>query len=121
MSAHRVLYISSVYVDIEADCVTLAFNIGSGSDDAEWGVQVYARENEPMDETSRDGQGFSFCQVFQYPCDFSNLAPQGCTQYIFGEEEGMISSYNFKGGDHLANQNQKICIRLKTKSNEVNL
>ncbi len=47
----------------------------------------------------------------QYPCDYSNLAPTGCTQYIFGESEGEIQSYNFKGNEHLANQNQKICIR----------
>ncbi len=75
----------------------------------------------------------------QYPCDFSNLAPSGCTQYIFGEPEGDIQasfifcqicffeicnlcyflpflfsqSYNFKGNDHLASQNQKICIRCR--------
>ena len=42
---------------------------------------------------------------------FSNLAPTGCTQWFYGEVEGQIQSFNFNGGQHLANQNQNICIR----------
>ena len=47
----------------------------------------------------------------QYSCDFVNLAPTGCTQYYFGATEGLIRTYNFEGGHHLADQNQNICVR----------
>ena len=52
-----------------------------------------------------------FFQVTQYSCDYPNLAPDGCTQYFFGETTGTVQSYNFEGGTHLANQNQNMCIR----------
>ena len=50
----------------------------------------------------------------QFSCDYENLAPQGCTQYHFGNDgEGTVESFNFNAGNgiHLANQNQAICIR----------
>ncbi len=50
-------------------------------------------------------------QVTQYNCDYDNLAPQGCTQYFFGSDTGILKTYNFDGGLHLANQDQAICIR----------
>ena len=47
-----------------------------------------------------------------------NLAPFGCTQYFWKQDsdsdgKGVISSYNYNGGQgyHLADQNQVICIR----------
>ena len=50
-------------------------------------------------------------QVTQYACDYSNLAPSGCTQYYFGSTTSSVQTYNFAGGQHLANQRQKICVR----------
>ena len=52
-------------------------------------------------------------RITQYACDYQNLAPSGCTEYLFGSSTGQISSYNFNNGNgyNLANQNQKICIR----------
>jgi hypothetical protein len=50
--------------------------------------------------------------VSQYRCDFSNLAPSGCTQYFFGPSgTGIVQTFNFDGRRHLANQNQEICVR----------
>merc|ERR1711983_28184 len=49
----------------------------------------------------------------QFDCNSRNLAPDGCTQYFFGGDTGTVRSYNFNNGNgqHLANQNQKICVR----------
>ena len=65
-------------------------------------------ENENKSISSGSNQ---FFQVTQYSCDYPNLAPDGCTQYFFGETTGTVQSYNFEGGTHLANQNQNMCIR----------
>ena len=43
----------------------------------------------------------------QYDCAFDNLAPAGCTQYFFGPTSGSVQTYNFAGGQHLANQKQQ--------------
>eukprot|EP00095_Tigriopus_kingsejongensis_P007417 snap_masked-scaffold905_size83035-processed-gene-0.11 protein:Tk07417 transcript:snap_masked-scaffold905_size83035-processed-gene-0.11-mRNA-1 annotation:"hypothetical protein DAPPUDRAFT_311633" len=51
-------------------------------------------------------------KVTQYSCDFSNLAPEGCTQYFFGPTENTVQTFNFQGSKHLADQSQNICIRL---------
>lgn len=47
----------------------------------------------------------------QYSCDFDNLAPDGCTQYFFGATNAVVQTYNFDGGNHLADQDQSICVR----------
>merc|ERR1719415_105426 len=58
--------------------------------------------------------------VRQYGCDYENLAPKGCDQYYFDNDDnnaldttGTVQSFNFNNGDgrHLANQDQTICIR----------
>ncbi len=49
-------------------------------------------------------------QVTQFACDFNNLAPSGCTQYFYGATTGTVKTFNF-GKEHLANQNQNICVR----------
>lgn len=56
---------------------------------------------------------FFSVQVTQFSCRFPNLAPTGCVQYLFGQDSGMIRSFNYQGGEgqHLANQDQQICIR----------
>ena len=52
-------------------------------------------------------------QVTQLSCNDVNLAPDGCTEWIFGPDMGIITTYNFNdgAGHQLANQNQNICIR----------
>ena len=50
-------------------------------------------------------------KVSQIRCDFINLAPSGCTQWFFGGSTGVVRTYNYAGGLHLAQQNQNICVR----------
>ena len=50
-------------------------------------------------------------QITQYDCNYDNLAPDGCTQYFWGETTDLVKTYNFDGGFHLAEQDQNICIR----------
>jgi len=76
-----------MYVDASEACNILAFQL-SGDAKRSWEIKIV-----------------------QLSCDFSNLAPTGCTQWFYGEVEGQIQSFNFNGGQHLANQNQNICIR----------
>ena len=75
-----------------ADCVDLTFQLGLTST-AQWKVRIT-----------------------QYEKGYENLAPFGCTQYFWKQDsdsdgKGTIKSYNYGGSFHLANQNQKICIR----------
>ena len=61
-------------------------------------------------------------EVTQFACDYENLAPQGCTQYFFGNSgAGTIESFNFNSGAgiHLANQNQMICIRREATMSKI--
>lgn len=53
----------------------------------------------------------SLFQITQYSCNFLNLAPDGCTQYFFGATSDTVQTFNYVGGQHLANQDQNICIR----------
>ena len=48
----------------------------------------------------------------QIPCDTDYTPPDNCLQY-FTAITGTVQSYNFNGGDgpHLADQDQRICIR----------
>ena len=82
-----------MYVDVKGgQCTTLAMSLGGAS--SQWDIQI----------TTLD-------------CDDTNLAPSGCTQYFYGAQSGQIKTFNWAGGEHLANQNQRICfryIRLKT-------
>jgi len=50
-------------------------------------------------------------RVTQLECGSDVLAPAGCTQYFYGSDSGTVNTYNYKGGYHLANQNQVQCIR----------
>eukprot|EP00095_Tigriopus_kingsejongensis_P006845 maker-scaffold82_size396747-snap-gene-2.39 protein:Tk06845 transcript:maker-scaffold82_size396747-snap-gene-2.39-mRNA-1 annotation:"hypothetical protein TcasGA2_TC015389" len=76
-----------MYVNFGSECMDLVFDLGSGTD-AEWTIQAS-----------------------QYECDYDNLAPTGCLQYMFGRDEGTIQSFNFDLDQHLADQRQKVCIR----------
>jgi len=80
-----------MYVDMGADCVDLTFQLSSTS--AQWKIRIT-----------------------QYESGYTNLAPFGCTQYYWKQDsdsdgKGKIQSYNWAGSYHLADQNQKICIR----------
>ena len=80
----------SVYIDATDACATLSFHLTDKAVAVErkWAVKIV-----------------------QYSCDYTNLAPKGCLQYFYGATTGTASSFNFEGGNHLANQNQKICVR----------
>ena len=41
-------------------------------------------------------------KITQVSCDSDKLAPEGCTQYFTGSTTGMVQSYNYDGGTHLA-------------------
>lgn len=64
-----------------------------------------------QDDVTDEIKGILCVQVTQYSCDFPNLAPEGCTQYYFGSTLDIVQTYNYVGGQHLANQDQQICIR----------
>ena len=53
-----------------------------------------------------------FCTPLMNACaQRDNLAPDGCTQYFFGSTTDLVKTYNFDGGQHLASQDQNICVR----------
>lgn len=83
-----------VYVDASrGDCNDLVFQLGGDPVDAD---AINRRWN---------------IKVTQYSCDFDNLAPSGCDQYFFGSSTGLVQTFNFDGGRHLADQNQVVCVR----------
>ncbi len=115
-----------MYVDASTSCNTLAFQLGNNGvgtnvQTRSWSIKVWG-------EGSGGERGGCFSlvnninhavspQATQYSCNYPNLAPDGCTQYYFGMNPGTVESYNYNNGNgnHLANQQQTICIRqLKT-------
>ena len=80
----------SVYVDASDMCNDLGFNLGSTGSTVtrSWTIKIT-----------------------QYDCNYDNLAPDGCTQYFWGQTTDTVQTYNFDSGAHLASQNQNICIR----------
>lgn len=83
-----------MYVSASEMCNTMNFKLGSGV----FGISALPQRNWKI-------------RVTQFECTYNNLAPQGCTQYFYGGTSGTVKSFNFDGGVHLAEQNQKICIR----------
>ncbi len=82
-----------MYVDSSEACNKLSFQlgttgVGTGLATRQWSIKVT-----------------------QYSCDFPNLAPDGCTQWYFGSGNQQIQTFNFDGGQHLANQDHNMCIR----------
>jgi len=81
-----------MYIDVPQDCALLSFHLdASSSATRQWNIEVT-----------------------QFSCDYENLAPQGCTQYYFGNAgAGTFESFNYNAGagKHLANQNQVVCFR----------
>ena len=93
----------SVYVDASADCNSMTFTL---SDTA----SVISARSWTV-------------RVTQYDAGFENLAPAGCTQYFWDKEDanGVLSSYNYNGGNgiHLADQKQVICIRREENKSQI--
>lgn len=92
-----------MYVDADTECNTLEFNLAIAVGGAQgvpdsYGVASLATRSWDM-------------TITQYECGHILQAPPGCTQYHHGALSGLVTSYNFAGSKHLANQNQKICIR----------
>eukprot|EP00095_Tigriopus_kingsejongensis_P004176 maker-scaffold47_size466558-snap-gene-0.17 protein:Tk04176 transcript:maker-scaffold47_size466558-snap-gene-0.17-mRNA-1 annotation:"hypothetical protein DAPPUDRAFT_316514" len=82
-----------MYLDSNENCNDLIFQLGaagrgSGIAQRQWSIKIT-----------------------QYSCDYPNLAPDGCTQYFFGPTTDTVQTYNFAGGQHLASQDQNICVR----------
>ncbi len=78
-----------VYVDSSQDCNVLTMSRSPGVTGAfDWLIKVT-----------------------QLRCDFANLSPPGCTQWHFGSLSGVVQTFNFGSGLHLAEQDQLICIR----------
>merc|ERR1719189_1136877 len=88
-----------LYIDASDNCNTLMFLLGTiGGTEPKWSITVR-----------------------QYAKDHPNLAPTGCDQYHFDNDDtegtpssvGTVQSFNFNNGEgrHLANQDQTICIR----------
>jgi len=84
-----------MYVEADEDCNDLVFQLGAMGIGATLASRMFS------------------IKVTQYSCDFVNLAPEGCVQYLFGSNSGMVQNYNYDSGNgvHLANQDQSICIR----------
>ena len=58
-----------------------------------------------------------FFQVTQIACNSVGRAPDGCLQYITDTTStGIIKTFNFDQGVHLANQFQQICFRYVNNS-----
>lgn len=78
-----------MYLDSSEMCNELAFNIGTTTTvTRSWTIKIT-----------------------QYDCNFNNLAPDGCTQYFWGQTTDTVKTFNFSGGQHLASQDQNICVR----------
>jgi len=83
-----------VYFDASNGCHDLAFQFG----------QTGLGNTIPT-------RAFSI-KVTQYACSHNNLAPPGCTQYFYGGAgTGVMKSFNYDGGIHLAEQKQVNCVR----------
>eukprot|EP00095_Tigriopus_kingsejongensis_P001171 maker-scaffold415_size178368-snap-gene-0.24 protein:Tk01171 transcript:maker-scaffold415_size178368-snap-gene-0.24-mRNA-1 annotation:"hypothetical protein Y032_0655g1201" len=82
-----------MYVDASELCNTLNFQLGTAGVGANLANRQWS------------------IKITQYSCDFTNLAPQGCTQYFFGPDTDTVQTFNFAGGQHLAGQDQSICVR----------
>ena len=61
---------------------------------------------------NQENKYFSLFEVTQLPCGFTNLAPQGCTQWYTGNSgASCFETFNYDNGYHLADQEQIMCVR----------
>ncbi len=114
-----------VYMDTSDNCNMLCFQLGITANGAtiptrSWNIKAIKKKK--LSHFVLLLTSLLYCtlatrvismQVTQYSCNFANLAPDGCTQYFFGSTTGTVQSYNFNdgAGEHLANQDQAICVR----------
>jgi len=98
-----------VYVDADVEnCnyLTFTFSPSAGPASAAASTGMDTRGISTLSKRSWD------MTIYQYECGYTNAAPPGCTEYYWGVTAGKVKSYNFgTTNTHLANQNQKICIR----------
>ncbi|XP_059086854.1 uncharacterized protein LOC131883404 [Tigriopus californicus] len=83
-----------VYVDSSSSCNDLSF---------------FIRQFNPVPSSGQDSSWL--IKISQFACTFGNLAPSGCTQWFYGTNQGIVKTFNYEAGAHLANQDQSICIR----------
>ncbi len=106
-----------MYVEASEHCNMLSFTMGATGVGANIATRAWSIKVQIIQTIfflkKRKTHNTSFSQVSQYSCNYPNLAPQGCTQYFFGETTSQVRSYNWNGGSgiHLASQDQTICIR----------
>ncbi|XP_059096772.1 uncharacterized protein LOC131891258 [Tigriopus californicus] len=88
-----------IYLDASPSCNDLVFQFGGTSSGASF--------------ANRDW----FIKIIQISCDDPDLPPQGCTQYFTGSS-GIVRTLNYNegNGQHLANQNQLICVRRESEN-----
>ena len=82
-----------MYVDSSKACNDLSFLLGSTASGTTLATRSWS------------------VRVTQLECGSDLLAPSGCTQYYYGSSTGTVQSFNYDGGQHLANQQQSICFR----------
>jgi len=85
-----------MYADMEgSNCNSLDFQLGGTGVDATIPTRQWS------------------IKVTQIDCNSNLRAPDGCTQYFYGTSVNTVRSYNFNqgNGQHLANQQQNVCIR----------
>ncbi len=107
-----------MYVESSDCCNDLTFKLGNtgvGTSvlSRSWTIKVCNWPPLGTKPLSSSHTRFFPFQVTQYSCNHPNLAPQGCTQYYFGETTATVQSFNYNSGNgkHLANQDQQICVR----------
>merc|ERR1712004_173186 len=84
-----------VYFDVSDNCNNLQFQFGQTAN----GVTKVTRSFD--------------IKISQINCNSEMLAPSGCTQWYTGAGPAHVRTFNYDGGSgqHLANQDQTICVR----------
>ena len=89
-------YFLIVYFDVSDDCHTMDFSFGQNA----LGVTAAVTNRRFSIHTSL------------IPCSSPNKAPTGCLQWFTGTSGvGIVTTFNYVGGEHLADQVQTICFR----------
>jgi len=85
-----------IYFDVSDDCHTMDFSFGQNA----LGVTAAVTNRRFSIHTSL------------IPCSSPNKAPTGCLQWFTGTSGvGIVTTFNYAGGEHLADQVQTICFR----------
>jgi len=99
-----------MYVEADVDrCNNLQFNLG------DYAATAALNKRGVSSLTTRSWD----ITVSQIECASATLPPVGCTQWFWGNGKYVLENYNYRStsavtsnaGIHLANQNQRICIR----------